>query len=520
MPIRERPIVPEKGTTQPHVGVPLVLVFLFLVGTPWVVQIDYGLTGLGHLQELDVLREAPTAANLKRYEDDLAENSIVAKLARPYAQWTALALAGQGNEKVLIGREGWLFHKPGLLYPAGPDFRSARAERDATDAGVKRWDPLPAILAFRDELEARGIALVVVPIPVKPQIYPERLTRLYDRSLGPPGNSGQEEFFRRLEAEGVTVLDFARTLWDAKALGEVYMPLDTHWTPSGMATFAEALAEELVRRYPRIRGERPFETRQRTVANRGDVYEMLELPPWPRRYEPREVALERVVDAGSGRPVEPDRASPVVLLGDSFTNVFSMSEMKWGDHAGLGEHLAMRLGRTLDVIAVNGGAPTSTRKTLALRESLAGKKLVVWTFATRELALSGTEWAIVPLHGGQRRAAGEVVLVADVLATSRTPRPRRELYVDALTCTRYRVVSVESGECDEAEVLAVEWVLRRNVLTRAARYRPGDRHRLRLVPFYQAIGKRPGLASVRRLDDTDSPLDPFWVVEMTKAQKP
>ncbi len=45
-------------------------------------------------------------------------------------------------------------------------------------------DPRPAILAFKQHLDARGIALIVMPTPVKTTIHPAHLAARYaDRPL-------------------------------------------------------------------------------------------------------------------------------------------------------------------------------------------------------------------------------------------------------------------------------------------------------------------------------------------------
>jgi alginate O-acetyltransferase complex protein AlgJ len=89
---------------------------------------------------------------------------------------------------------------------------------------------------------------------------------------------------------------------------------------------------------------------------------------------------------------QPDEKADVLLLGDSFTNVFSQAPMGWGEGAGLAPHLARALGRPLDVIAQNDSGAFATRKLLsealgAGEDRLAGKKLVIWEFAARELSV-------------------------------------------------------------------------------------------------------------------------------------
>jgi alginate O-acetyltransferase complex protein AlgJ len=91
----------------------------------------------------------------------------------------------------------------------------------------------------------------------------------------------------------------------------------------------------------------------------------------------------------------------VLLLGDSFTNVFSLEPMGWGEGAGLGPQLARALGRDVDVLAQNDSGAFATRQLLwnALaggEDRLAGKQVVVWEFASRELAVGNwkpLDWA-------------------------------------------------------------------------------------------------------------------------------
>jgi hypothetical protein len=89
-----------------------------------------------------------------------------------------------------------------------------------------------------------------------------------------------------------------------------------------------------------------------------------------------------------------------LLLGDSFTNVFSLEGMGWGAAAGLAPQLALALARPLDVIAQNDSGAFVTRQALARElaagnDRLAGKRVVIWEFAAREL--SAGDWKRIEL---------------------------------------------------------------------------------------------------------------------------
>ena len=61
-----------------------------------------------------------------------------------------------------------------ILFPAEPDTQR-RFQRDEESV---QPDPLKAIVQFRDQLKSRGIHLIIMPIPVKPMIEPEFLSRV------------------------------------------------------------------------------------------------------------------------------------------------------------------------------------------------------------------------------------------------------------------------------------------------------------------------------------------------------
>jgi alginate O-acetyltransferase complex protein AlgJ len=129
-----------------------------------------------------------------------------------------------------------------------------------------------------------------------------------------------------------------------------------------------------------------------------------EAPGLPELFPPQEVTVQQVLDP-LGSLARPDPGADVLLLGDSFTNVYSQAELGWGQGAGLAEQLAYRLGRPVDRIAVNAGGSHTTRKRLAdlLRADpgrLDGKEVLVYQFAVREL--SQGDWKLVDLGEAPR----------------------------------------------------------------------------------------------------------------------
>ena len=121
----------------------------------------------------------------------------------------------------------------------------------------------------------------------------------------------------------------------------------------------------------------------------GDIVAMLKLPATSRLY-PREAVTIHPVLRPDGKPWSADSRADVLVLGDSFFNIFSLEGMGWGASAGFVEQLSHALQRPIDAIIRNDAGALATRELLARNlprsRSFCGKRLVVWEFAVRELA--------------------------------------------------------------------------------------------------------------------------------------
>jgi len=355
--------------------------FALLITVVPVAQLVWELGRGEPIQELELFRRAPTLERLQSYERAIEDNSVVGEAVRKRCQWLGLVALRSGNDKAVVGRHQTIFYRPSLDAVISPGFMS-----DPYQEG----HPVDAIVAFRDSLRRHGVDLVLLVVPGKETIYPEWLSSRYPLAAGPPNNRDLPIFLAELERRGVNVVDPTQALWRAKDRAELYLRQDSHWTPQGL----DIVVDELVRRLPQVQGAtRRLKAVPVEITGHGDLYDMLQLPALPSPFEPQTVVIRRVVDVNTGEPFEPDPGAPIVLLGDSFTNIYSLAEMNWGDHAGLGEQLALRLGQPLDVIAQNDGGVNTARATLARNPGrLDGKKLVIWQFAARDLVVSNGEW--------------------------------------------------------------------------------------------------------------------------------
>jgi hypothetical protein len=364
---------------------------------------------------LDLFRREPSRDNLKQVENDLEEASYAKAFVQPHVQLFLTRYGRVGNKRAVVGHDGWLYYTPGVLHVAGPGFldrgvqrERELGERDADDAPIQA-DPRPAILDFSAALERRGIRLILMPVPDKAAVEAESLhgRRRPDRR---PDNPDYDRFLEELRAQGVAVFDARQVLpgleprpasleQDTQSFlvqdTHCFLVQDTHWTPSWMEQVARALAADIDKLgVLSAAPEQSLHAVEQSAARVGDLVDMLELPEDQALFSPQEVQIHQVQDA-QGNAWEPDPNAEILLLGDSFTNVFSLEGMGWGAAAGLAPQLALALGRPLDVIAQNDSGAFVTRQALARElaagnDRLAGKRVVIWEFAAREL--SAGDW--------------------------------------------------------------------------------------------------------------------------------
>lgn len=362
---------------------------------------------------LGLFEHVPTAERLRQFEQDLEQASRAKELVQPRVQLALTHFGRVGNKKAVVGRQGFLFYEPGVRHLAGPgfldtDFVSSRekAARDEGEANLHA-DPRPAIRAFQQALARRNIRLVLFPVPDKAMLQPAELHGRSQNGVGEPArNRDWPRFVRELRADGVLVFD--PLAGHSSAAAPRFLIQDTHWTPGWMQSVAGDLAEFL-RREVKLAPlpKRAFTRSPQRVARVGDIVDMLKLPADQRVFQPQQVTVQQVADE-SGNAWEPDPKGDVLLLGDSFTNIFSMEFMGWGGAAGFGPQLAVALERGVDVIAQNDSGAYATREALSRElasgeDRLLGKSVVVWEFAVRELSVGN--WKAVDWPAGAPAAA-------------------------------------------------------------------------------------------------------------------
>ncbi|HVW03303.1 MAG TPA: hypothetical protein VHB77_23270, partial [Planctomycetaceae bacterium] len=324
-----------------------------------------------------------------------------------------------------------------------------------------------------------------------------------------------DRFRRDVEALGVWVFDSASVLLENKMHEgrPQYLATDTHWTPEAMERVAAELGRKLTAGdFLSTRSAAKYSRRSVDVESRGDLDLMLRLPEKQVLFRPERVTVQQVLEE-NGHPWQPDPEAEVLLLGDSFTNIYSLEAMNWGSGAGLAEQLSFSMRRPVDRIAQNDEGAFATRQALALElgrgvDRLAGKRIVIWEFAIRELAQGDWKLIELPLPSApQNTAHEESVVEARIVESAAVPKPGTVPYRDAVMAVHVTMMTAGT-ETPEKDAVVYLWGMQDNRLTPAARLHPGDLVRLKMIPWSKAES-RYGRFARAELEDPD-----FQLVEL------
>ena len=365
----------------------LILMFLGIIAGVPLIQIVIETRQENGIRAFDVFNQAPTAENLRAYERSLEGANWAARLTRPPLQFAEFSWLKEGGEKAAIGRDGWYFYKPGLNYML------ARPER--TKPAMATNDPVAAIVDFRDQLARQGIHLLVMPVPNKETVYPDRLTR-----RAKPGHvvvaAGTRELLERLQAAQVEVIDLfkefemARQQGDSNSSVPLYLAQDTHWSPLGVDLAAKAAARRLVELGWVRPGEVQYTERLVSVRRLGDILRMLQVPSVEHYVVPETVSCAQVVRPNNNQPYKDAAEAEILVLGDSFMRVYQQDAP---ESAGFIAHLAKELKQPMMSLVNDGGGSTLVRQELRARPVfLKGKKIVLWEFVERDIGLGVEGW--------------------------------------------------------------------------------------------------------------------------------
>ena len=169
-----------------------------------------------------------------------------------------------------------------------------------------------------------------MPTPLKPGVHPEMLARRYRDATEVLHNPSYRVLVEDLRRAGVLVFDPSPALAAARRSGPQYLTTDTHWRPEAMEGIAELVAGFITTHanLPAA-GDPGYRTERVEVHNTGDTARMLDLPSDATLFPPEGVWLRRVLQP-DGSPWRGSREADVLVLGDSFTNIYALESLDGG----------------------------------------------------------------------------------------------------------------------------------------------------------------------------------------------
>jgi alginate O-acetyltransferase complex protein AlgJ len=304
----------------------------------------------------DLLRGKTAEALTARYNDSspFREAGIEGFGA---LSWLAF---GEARGAARVGVDGTLF--------TTEEFETDPGSQARVEAALDR------IAAVSAHLEARGVKLIVAPLPLKADILaaslggvrpaPELVGR-YDRVLD------------GLQDRGVARADLRSAFRAAPDPAALFLRNDTHWTPNGAAVAARAISDALA--FERVPGEVAVTlTREPATDHTGDLAKFVRLPALLAHLGPQPEPLAGVRAEIAGGDLFGDAAIHVALVGTSYS-----ADARFGFEA----HLKAALSRDVLNLSEEGKGPFAPMQAFLDGEMLrdAPPRVVIWEMPIRYL---------------------------------------------------------------------------------------------------------------------------------------
>ncbi len=332
---------------------------------------------------------------------------FVSDTARTYLRSGFIQALGQGTRDVFVSRETpWLFD--GRELDALTSTGALKPE--ITDPSGKTSQAADEVIAFAQQLKERGIPLLLIPLPMKVSLYPEYITGTDPEfSEAPLYHPCQPELYERFAKAGIDVQDVTAAFLQLKERKkQLFLKQDTHWTPDAMQELARAIAAHVKKKYPGVAAPDRLilDAKAPDAQDYGDLAQRLHQATPGAAYTPQSTVLLTFPT------LENDPHSNIVLLGGDDARVFDDPTLGFVPseqppaqtlRASFAQHLAVYLGKPLDVYTARADATLAPRQALAQRldNDVRAKQLVIWLLPARDLVLppsARVQWSSVQFN--------------------------------------------------------------------------------------------------------------------------
>ncbi|WP_434729292.1 alginate O-acetyltransferase [Pseudomonas soli] len=269
-------------------------------------------------------------------------------------------LFGEGTQGVVLGKDGWLY--------------TSQEYRVPNDLDANLASQLAQIAQVEQQLAEHGKHLVLLPLPMKLDIYATHAERAFDPRVA----SLYDRFVADLQLRRLDVVPLRDAYLRNLAGPRLFLKSDTHWSPDG----ARLSAYELARQRPRLLGDQVYVSHKagdKTV--KGDLMNYLQfdharLAP---QFGGNPIELYETLKAAQGSDeLFAEQAQSLLLVGTSYSKIDDWNFVGF---------LKEALNRDLLSVAVEARGPFEAMNQFLASDQLHNPQIdtVIWEFPLRTL---------------------------------------------------------------------------------------------------------------------------------------
>ncbi|PMZ94270.1 hypothetical protein C1X75_19225 [Pseudomonas sp. FW305-17] len=269
-------------------------------------------------------------------------------------------LFGEGTQGVVLGKDGWLY--------------TSQEYRVPNDLDANLASQLKQIAQVEQQLAEHGKHLVLLPLPMKLDIYASHAGRAFDPRVA----SLYDRFVADLQLRRLDVVPLRDAYLRNLTGPRLFLKSDTHWSPDG----ARLSAYELARQRPRLLGDQVYVSHKagdKTV--KGDLMNYLQfdharLAP---QFGGNPIELYETLKAAQGSDeLFAEQAQSLLLVGTSYSKIDDWNFVGF---------LKEALNRDLLSVAVEARGPFEAMNQFLASDQLHNPQIdtVIWEFPLRTL---------------------------------------------------------------------------------------------------------------------------------------